>query len=83
VGRFVALWWTSHGTRPNQRRPDHGIPIGETVDKLMQLAAGPRHAHHRTDALKSEQVAITELSALLTALQYTTDNLGKDSVSTR
>jgi len=58
-----------------------GIPIAETVDKLMQLAARPRDMlTTRTDTLKSEQVAISELSALLLALQYVTDNLGKDSV---
>jgi len=58
-----------------------GLPIGDTVDKLMQLAARPHDMLvARTDTLKTEQVAITELSALLLAIQYASDNLSKDSV---
>lgn len=55
-----------------------GIDIGKTVTALMKLAARPRDMlQERTDALKQEQTAITELSALLAATRYLTDNLGK------
>jgi flagellar hook-associated protein 2 len=58
-----------------------GIPIGDTVDKLMALAAKPRDMlTDRTTALKKEQAAVTELSAYLLATRYLTDNLGKDDI---
>jgi flagellar hook-associated protein 2 len=58
-----------------------GINIADTVTQLMQLAAKPReYLTQRTDVLKKEQVAVTELSALLMAARYIGDNLGKASV---
>ncbi len=58
-----------------------GVQIGTLVQSLMKLAAKPRDTlQERTDALKKEQLAITELSALLTAARYTTDNLGRAAV---
>jgi flagellar hook-associated protein 2 len=55
-----------------------GVPIGDTVDKLMALAARPRDLLvARTDGLKQEEVAVTELTALLASVQYTAANLGK------
>ncbi len=55
-----------------------GIPIGDTVEQLMALAARPRDLLiARTDKLREEQVAVTELSALLAAVQFTVTNLGK------
>lgn len=58
-----------------------GIPITETIDKLMALASKP------VDRLKTEnttltarQTAVTDLSALLLSVQYLTKNLGKASV---
>ena len=55
-----------------------GMPIGETVASLMEIAARPRELlRERTDRLKEEQAAITELSALLLSVQYITNNLGK------
>jgi flagellar hook-associated protein 2 len=55
-----------------------GIPITDTVDKLMQLANRPRDLlAARTEALKEEQVAVTGLAALLASLQYSVKNLGK------
>jgi len=61
-----------------------GIPIGETVDKLMLLAARPRDLLvARTDALKEEQLAISELSGLLLSLKLTAEKLGQDTLYER
>ncbi len=58
-----------------------GVQIGTLVQALMKLAAKPRDTlQTRTDALKKEQLAITELSALLMATRYMSDNLGKTAV---
>ena len=58
-----------------------GMEIGKTVEALMKLAALPRVTlQTRTDALKKEQLAIGELSALLMATRYMSDNLGKAAV---
>ncbi len=58
-----------------------GMPIGDTVDQLMALAAKPRDMlAERTEKLKVEQVAVTELSAYLLSVRYVTDNLGKEEV---
>ena len=58
-----------------------GMEIGETVDALMGIAARPRNALvERTDTLKDEELAVTELSALLLSVQYLSDNLGKEEL---
>jgi len=58
-----------------------GIPIGDTVDQLMALAAKPRDMlEDRTGALEQEQIAVTELSALLMSVQYVSQNLGKPDI---
>ncbi len=58
-----------------------GIPIADTVKKLMQIAARPHDLlKARTETLEKEQVALTELTALLVAFQYTTDKLATDSI---
>ncbi len=55
-----------------------GIDYGSLVDQLMQVAGVSRdNLVERTDTLKQEQVAVTELTALLLSVQYATDNLGK------
>ncbi len=55
-----------------------GLPIGDTVDKLMALESRPRDMLvQRNDALKQEQSAITQLAALLVSMQYVAKNLGK------
>ena len=55
-----------------------GMAIGDTVDQLMAVAARPRDLLvERTKKLEQERVAVTELSALLLAVRYVTDNLGK------
>ncbi|MBN2476188.1 MAG: flagellar filament capping protein FliD [Pirellulales bacterium] len=58
-----------------------GVPIGDTVDALMALAAKPRDLLlERTENLQTEQLAVTELSALLLTVRYVTDNLGKEDL---
>ena len=53
-----------------------GIPIADTVDKLMQVAARPRDLlASRTDALKSQQVAVSTLSTRLLSLQFSFNKL--------
>ncbi len=55
-----------------------GVPIADTVDKLMALAARPRDIlTARNKGLQSQQVAIGELTALTIAIQLATDKLGK------
>ncbi|MCL4193326.1 MAG: hypothetical protein KJZ87_16440, partial [Thermoguttaceae bacterium] len=47
----------------------------------MEIAARPRDLlKARTDKLEKEQVALTELTALLVAFQYTTDKLATESI---
>lgn len=54
-----------------------GIPIEDTVNKLMVLAAQPRTMlSNRTSDLKSQKLAITQLSTLMVALQFETKQLG-------
>jgi flagellar hook-associated protein 2 len=55
-----------------------GLPIADTVDKLMSFEARPRDMLvGRNDGLKKQQSAITELAALLVSVQYVAKNLGK------
>lgn len=58
-----------------------GMPIGDTVDKLMQFAARPRELLiERTVKIQAEQIAVTELSAYILAVKFATDNLGKEGL---
>jgi flagellar hook-associated protein 2 len=58
-----------------------GIPIQDTVDQLMALAAKPRDLlKTRIEAMQTEQAAVTELTALLASVQYVARNLGKEKV---
>jgi flagellar hook-associated protein 2 len=58
-----------------------GLPIGDVVKQLMALAAKPRDmVVSRTDTLRQEQIAITELSAMLLSVQYVTANLAKSAI---
>lgn len=55
-----------------------GLPIVDTVDKLMALESRPRDLlFQRNDGLKQQQSAITELAALLVSVQFVAKNLGK------
>jgi flagellar hook-associated protein 2 len=58
-----------------------GLPIADIVDQLMSVAAKPRdRLTARTDALKSEQVAISELMALSIGTQLAATKLSNSSV---
>ena len=58
-----------------------GMPIGDTVDQLMSLAARPRDmVVSRTERLRKEQIAVTELSAMLLSVQFVTANLAKPDI---
>jgi flagellar hook-associated protein 2 len=58
-----------------------GIPIQDTVDKLMALSARPRDLlKQRNDALQQEQTALSELMGLLYSVNYITTNLGKEDL---
>ncbi len=58
-----------------------GMPIGDTVDKLMQLSAKPRDMlAKRTNTLREEQFAVTELAAYLTAVKFITESLSNEEL---
>jgi len=58
-----------------------GIPIGDTVDQLIEVAARPRDMLvERTDELQGEQVAINSLAALLLSVQFVSNKLGSESL---
>ncbi len=58
-----------------------GFPIGDTVEKLMQLAARPRDMLvGRVEDLKDEKMAVMELSALLAGVQYAAAALGNEDL---
>jgi len=58
-----------------------GMDIGGTVDSLIEIASKPRdNAQKKLEDLQAEQIAITELSAMLVSCQYLTNNLGKETV---
>jgi flagellar hook-associated protein 2 len=58
-----------------------GVPIEETVNKLMELNALPRtRLVNRNDGLTKEQTAITSLTSLVIGVQLTTDRLGQASL---
>lgn len=60
-----------------------GVNIQDTVDKLMQLNAIPRdRLAARNQQIQRQQVAYTELTALVVGVQLTTDRLGQASVFT-
>ncbi len=61
-----------------------GLPIQETVEKLLAISARPKDSLvARTNKLQSQQVAITELTALVIGVQLSTDQLGKTDLFTQ
>jgi flagellar hook-associated protein 2 len=61
-----------------------GMPIDDTVNALIALAARPRDMlQDRTSVLKQEQLAVNELAAMLYAVRSMTDNLGKEDLYDR
>jgi flagellar hook-associated protein 2 len=58
-----------------------GIPIEDTVNKLMAIAAQPKNIlTNRTQSLASEKLAVSQLTSLLLAFQFETKQLSSDSV---
>src|SRR5262245_23297734 len=58
-----------------------GIPIEDTVNKLMQLASQPRDTlKARTQDLQNQKLAVTQLTSLLVAFQFEVKQLGRDSL---
>lgn len=58
-----------------------GIPIEETVAKLMAVASRPRELIvSRTQAIDAERLAITKLTSLVLAFEFETNRLGSSSL---
>ena len=58
-----------------------GIPIEDTVNKLMAIATQPRNIlDSRTKSLQSEQLAVNKLSSLVLAFQFEANRLGNASL---
>src|SRR3954447_26670253 len=58
-----------------------GIPIEDTVNKLIALASQPKdNLTASTKGLQSEQLAVTQLSTLLVAFQFEAKQLGSASL---
>ena len=61
-----------------------GLPIQDTVDQLMAISARARDILlKRTEALKAEQVAVTDLTASVIGVQFAVQGLGKESLFDR
>lgn len=61
-----------------------GIPIGDTVDKLIALARRPRDlVVNQNQTFEHQRAAVLELSALLTGVQLAARNLSKGELYTR
>ena len=58
-----------------------GIPIQDTVDKLMAVASQPKTTlTNRTKLLESQKLAVSQLTSLLVAFQFETRQLGAESL---
>ena len=58
-----------------------GFPIQDTVEQLLVVSGQPRNlAFQRNAALKTEQVAVNQLSSLLLSFQFSVNQLGKTDV---
>lgn len=61
-----------------------GVPIQDTVDKLMAISAQPRdRLNSLNTSLKNQQVAVGQLTALVIGIQLSTDQLGKSTLFTQ
>ncbi len=61
-----------------------GLPIVETVDKLIKVASKPRDLLvEQNKALSEQQKGIVELTALLASVQYIAKNLAKPELFSR
>ena len=58
-----------------------GIPIQDTVDQLMQIAARPRDTLiTRTNEVQAERGAVDTLASLVLSLQFSANSLDNDSI---
>jgi flagellar hook-associated protein 2 len=58
-----------------------GIPIEETVNKLMAVAARPRElVARRAQAMDAERLAVTKLTSLMLAFEFETNRLAAPSL---
>ncbi|HEX2477311.1 MAG TPA: flagellar filament capping protein FliD [Lacipirellulaceae bacterium] len=58
-----------------------GIPIEETVNKLMAIAARPRELMvNRNKLIESERLAITKLTSLMLAFEFEVNKLSTDKL---
>lgn len=58
-----------------------GLPITDTVDQLISISAQPRdRLQERTAALKQQQVAVSELTALTVGIQLAARNLDSETI---
>src|ERR1700741_5289042 len=58
-----------------------GIPIEETVNKLMAVAARPRElVVNRTKTIDAERLAITKLTSLVLAFQFESNRLSSSTL---
>jgi flagellar hook-associated protein 2 len=58
-----------------------GIPIEDTVNKLMEVASQPKTTlENRTKLLQSEQAAVNQLASLVLAFQFDANRFGSESV---
>lgn len=58
-----------------------GIPIQDTVNQLMTLAAQPRTAlSNRTKSLESQKLAVTQLTSLIVAFQFEAKQMGTETL---
>lgn len=61
-----------------------GVPIGDTVDQLMQIEARPQtNLQDANKKIDSERAALTELATLFLAAQYPVKNLLKSELYTK
>lgn len=60
-----------------------GIPVQDTIDKLLSLAARPRDLlASRVADLKAQKLGIAELTALVIAVEFSMQRLGKPDLFT-
>jgi len=61
-----------------------GVQIADTVDQLVSISARPRDLLlDRTGRLRAQQVAVTELTALIIGVQFSINKLGTDELFDR
>jgi flagellar hook-associated protein 2 len=61
-----------------------GVPIVDTVEQLLAISARPRDLlMERTSQLRAQQVAVTELTALIVGVQFSIDKLGTNELFDR